>query len=85
MDAPAFFSLCASLVSHLANIANNDFNVFVSLTQDVIDLNNTFCQSNPSYPSQNHRSRGQGGQGSQPQAQNHNLSQQQQGFSSQQP
>jgi len=71
-DAPAFFSLRAGLVSRLANIADNDFNAFVSLTQDVIDLDNTFRQSNPSRPSQNRGSRGQGGQGSRPQTQNHN-------------
>ena len=46
-DAPAFFTLRAALVLQLQGIANNDFNAFVLLTQEVVDLNNTFGQSQP--------------------------------------
>jgi len=46
-DAPAFFTLRAALISRLQGIADNDFNTFVLLTQEVVDLDNTFHQSQP--------------------------------------
>jgi len=81
-DAPAFFTLRASLVSRLQGIADNDFNAFISLMQEVIDLDNTFCQLMPPRPPNNCNNRGQGGQSSH--APNSTQQQQQQGPSSQQ-
>ena len=81
-DAPAFFTLRAALVSRLQGIADNDFTAFISLTQEVIDLDNTFRQSQPARPSNNRNNRGQGGP---PRAPNAGQQQQQQASSSQQP
>ena len=80
-DSPAFFTLRAGLVSRLQGIADNDFNAFVSLTQEVVDLDNTFRQSLPPRPPNNRNNRGQGGGTRAP---NTNQQQQQHGSSSQQ-
>ena len=71
----AFFTLCAGLISQLQNIMDNDFNTFVSVTQEVVDLDNTFGQSLPPRPPNNRNNRGQGGQTRPP---NTNQQQQQQ-------
>jgi len=52
-DAPAFYSLRAGLVSRLQAINDTDFNAFVSLSQEVINLDNTFRQSTPSRSTNN--------------------------------
>ncbi len=52
------------------------------MTQEVVDLNNTFRQSQPARPSNNRNNRGQGGP---PRAPNAGQQQQQQASSSQQP
>jgi len=64
-DAPAFYSLRAGLVSWLQAINDTDFNAFVSLSQEVIDLDNTFRQSAPSCSTDN-RDRNNRGQPSCP-------------------
>ena len=61
-----FYSLCAGLVSQLQAINDTDFNAFVSLFQEVIDLDNTFRQSAPSR-STNNQDRNNRGQPSCPQ------------------
>jgi len=78
-DAPAFFTLRAGLISRLQNIMDNDFNAFVSVTQEVVDLDNTFRQSLPPRAPNNRNNRGQGGQTRPP---NTNQQQQQQPGSS---
>jgi len=80
-DTPAFFTLRAALISRLQGIADSDFNTFVSLTQEVVDLDNTFRQSQPAQPSNNRNNREQGGP---PHAPNAGQQQQQQASSSQQ-
>ena len=52
-DAPVFYSLRAGLVSRLQMIDDTDFNAFISLTQEVIDLDNMFRQSAPPRPTGN--------------------------------
>ena len=42
-DAPAFYTLHAGLLTHLQTVYNDDFQAVVSVTQEVLDLDNVFC------------------------------------------